>query len=58
MHFKTYDDLQAMSLAELKEAYDKQSEHTQVGLGFIREEIARRHSEGQTAEVVAMTRTT
>lgn len=57
MHFKTYEELHATSEAELVQAYDDLSAHTQVGLNFIRDEIARRYSERQTAEVVAMTRT-
>lgn len=54
---KTYAELRAMSVAELIEAYDSRTEHTDLHLGFYREEIARRDAEAATEKIKQMTRT-
>ncbi len=52
----TYAELQALSLEELKARYDRRAESTQVGLGFYREEIARREAEAQNGQMLAFTK--
>ncbi len=55
MAFK-YEQLKAMSLEELKRAYDESADSTVIGLGFLREEIARRESDEQYQRMVALTK--
>jgi len=51
-----YEELEAMSLEELKNTYDRLSRTTVKGLGFYREEIARRESKEMEKQMQAMTR--
>jgi hypothetical protein len=53
---KVYAELRALSMQELVELYDAYTKNTVVGLSFIREEIARREAETQTAEIIRLTR--
>ncbi|EON91939.1 hypothetical protein MARLIPOL_09956 [Marinobacter lipolyticus SM19] len=51
-----YEELEAMSLEELKKTYDRLSRTTAKGLGFYREEIARREAKAMEQQMQAMTR--
>lgn len=51
-----YEELQAMSLEDLKGTYDRLSRTTVKGLGFYREEIARREARAMEQQMQAMTR--
>ena len=53
---ETYKQLRAMPLDQLVELYDGSAKHTDFGLGFIREEIARRDAEVQTEQMIVLTR--
>ena len=52
----TLSELRALSREELVQLYDQTSTNVVVGLDFLREEIARREVDAQTAEIVKMTR--
>jgi len=53
---ETYDDMNKLSLEQLKEKYDQQAKSTSVGLDFYREEIARRETEVMNKEMHSMTK--
>lgn len=51
-----YEELEAMSLEDLKGTYGRLSRTTVKGLGFYREEIARREAKAMEEQMQAMTR--
>lgn len=51
-----YNDLEALSIEELKKIYDKHATSTADSLGFFREEIARRESAVETTRMLEMTK--
>ena len=51
-----YEQLEKLSLEELKRSYDVSAQNTVVGLGFFREEIARRDHAEDTKVMLALTR--
>ena len=54
-HATKYAELRALSTDELVRIYDGTAQNTEVGLGFLREEIARRENEKQTNAISRMT---
>jgi hypothetical protein len=54
MAFK-YQDLEKLSVDQLKQAYDLSANNTVVGLGFYREEIARREAESLNTRLSVLT---
>lgn len=56
MHAMKFSDLQAMSLEELIQQHDRNTPHVQLGLGFIREEIARRETAAQNQRMMEFTK--
>jgi hypothetical protein len=50
-----FEDLHQMSEEELIALYNRMHENVQIGLSFVREEIALRASERQTAIAVRLT---
>jgi hypothetical protein len=56
MVIETYERLRSMPTEELMQLYDMIAPQTVVGTGFLRDEIARRDAEKQTAEIARMTR--
>ena len=46
-----YSDLQKISTSELQQEYDKLTNNTVIGLGFIHEEILRREQNKLTREL-------
>lgn len=55
-HATTYAKLRELSTADLIRLYDTTAVNTEVGLGFLREEIALREAEVQGARIVGMTK--
>ncbi len=53
---ETYEQLRDLTREQLVKEYDKIAKNTQIGLNFLREEIARRDAEEQTAQMLTMTR--
>jgi len=51
----SYAELRKLSRADLEARYDAAAENTVVGLGFLREEIARRELEDQNAKMLKWT---
>lgn len=51
-----YKQLEELSLEDLKRSYDASAQNTVVGLGFFREEIARREHTEDTKVMLALTR--
>lgn len=51
-----YAEVQALTLEQLKARYDQIAQSTVVGLGFYREEIARREAEAQNGRMLAFTK--
>jgi len=51
-----YEAMKKLSLQELKVKYDQLATHTSPGLGFYREEIARRELEEINHEMLSMTK--
>ena len=52
----SYAELREMDVEELVRRYDGLAQHTQLGVAFYREEIARRDSAMETEKIIAMTR--
>ena len=52
----TYKELRRLSEDQLVQQYDDMARSTQIGLDFLREEIARRTTEKQTEQTLAATR--
>ena len=52
----TFAELQALSRGELVTLYDVNTEHVQLGLGFIREEIALRDADEANCRMLALTK--
>jgi hypothetical protein len=55
--FNSYAKLRGLSTEQLVELYDQRAQHADVGVAFVREEIARREAEKQTAAIAEMTAT-
>ena len=53
---ETYEEMKKLSIEELKKRYDQTTKSTQVGLGFYREEIARRESEKMNSDMLEITK--
>lgn len=51
-----YEQLEKLSLEDLKRAYDVSAQNTVVGLSFFREEIARREHAADTKVMLDLTR--
>ncbi|MCG3198642.1 MAG: hypothetical protein GHCLOJNM_03146 [bacterium] len=56
VHATNYTQLRNLSREDLIRLYDESAEHTQIGLDFLRSEIARRDSGEQTESIVLMTK--
>ena len=56
-NFNSYAKLRALTTEQLVELYDHRAQHADVGVAFVREEIARREAKKQTAAIAHMTRT-
>jgi hypothetical protein len=54
MAFK-YQQLEELTIDQLKQAYDLSANNTVVGLGFYREEIARREADALNTRLSALT---
>ena len=54
MAFK-YQDLEKLTIDQLKQAYDLSAINTVVGLGFYREEIARREADALNHQLSKLT---
>ena len=54
---ETYKKLREMSIDDLVKLYDRTAISSDVGVAFIREEIARREAEKQTREIMRATKT-
>ena len=52
----TYSELRKLPEAELIKKYDETAPSTQIGLNFLREELARREAERQQEGMSRMTR--
>lgn len=52
----TYGDLRKLSDAELIRQYDETAQSTQVGLNFLRDELARREAERQQEVMLRFTK--
>jgi hypothetical protein len=52
---KTYKELKTLSIEQLEEIYDLHAKNTVVGLGFFREEIARREAEKASQQMTYLT---
>lgn len=52
----TYAKLRSLPMEELIRLYDSAAPHAEVGVSYLRDEIARREAEKQTAEIAGMTR--
>ena len=52
---QSYTELRSTSTEELVRTYDEIAAHTQLGLDFYREEIARRDAAKETARIIEMT---
>lgn len=50
-----YEQLERLSLRDLKRAYDLSTENTAVGVSFYREEIARREADELNKRLSALT---
>lgn len=55
-HATTYSELRSLSADDLVRLYDETAKHTEIGLAFLREEIARRDAAFETKTIVAMTK--
>lgn len=55
-HATTYAELRDTPIDDLVRLYDETAQHTEIGLNFLREEIARRDAERETRIIVAMTK--
>ena len=53
----TYKELREMPIDDLVKLYDRTAPSSDVGVAFIREEIARRDAEEQTREITKATKT-
>jgi len=51
----TYDELRNTSHEELIHLFDVTAKNTEVGLGFLRDELARRESERQYERMLSLT---
>jgi hypothetical protein len=51
----SYEELRKLTKEQLIQEYDKRARSTQIGLDFLREEIARRDAEEQTVQMLRMT---
>ncbi|MGX5827369.1 hypothetical protein [Mesorhizobium sp. 43Arga] len=56
MHGMKFADLKAMSIDELTKQYDLTTPNVQIGLNFIREEIARRETDAQNQRMIEFTK--
>lgn len=52
----SYAKLRSLPEEELVRLYDSAAPHTELGVGYLRDEIARREAERQTGEISKMTR--
>lgn len=55
-HATTYSALRSLSTEDLVRLYDATAQHTEIGLAFLREEIARRDAALETNAIVTMTK--
>lgn len=55
-HATSYSQLRSLPTEELVRVYDSTAKSTELGLAFIREEIARRENAEQTEAISRMTR--
>lgn len=54
-HATTYSALRSLSTDDLVKLYDETAQNTEMGLNFLREEIARRDAALETRAIVEMT---
>ncbi|MCZ7673804.1 MAG: hypothetical protein M5U34_45140 [Chloroflexi bacterium] len=49
---ESYEELRKLTKEQLIQKYDSLAKSTQIGLNFLRDEIARRDAEEQTAQMI------
>lgn len=52
---KTYAELRGLTMDQLVELYDQNTEHVIIGLDYLRQELALREQEAQTGTIVRLT---
>ena len=56
LNFQKYEDIEKLSLNELKKEYDNKSQTTQVGLDFIKNEISLREQKESNKQILDYTK--